>query len=316
MEGNKIFSTFWRRFFAVLLDTTFLGVFGAIIVYLGYELLLSLGDNAICLGIIISILYFTLGNSYVFKGQTLGKKITNIVVINKQGNYLSLKESFIRYFFLEIITVGNAVFHLLEYIFPYKIFLSISMRFSYIFFILTIINIIFVIFHKQKRGIHDLIAGSFVIHKDFLNISKEVVSQNYSFRKDMKLGLIGLAISLTIAITINILPSILFKNISWDKLQKLHFDLSKYQTTKEIRYSRITIHNNEYLIITFRLLKKQNKLNKSEIGNYMDNIIQNAKRFCEENDWNYEISVYSLEQVNIGIYRHSTSRWKTTIHFE
>lgn len=104
--------------------------------------------------------YLTLGNSHKFKGQTIGKKILGIKVVDSNGEYLGLIRSFLR----SVIPVllMNSLF-IMRYIISEHdnmnsfIYLSLcSLLFATIYFPLLRLN---------RQTLHDMLVSSQVILK-------------------------------------------------------------------------------------------------------------------------------------------------------
>ncbi len=63
MENNLYLSKFWKRIWALLIDTIVLGIFGFILGLIFKNFFISLGGYARIIGWIISLAYFTILNS-------------------------------------------------------------------------------------------------------------------------------------------------------------------------------------------------------------------------------------------------------------
>ena len=93
----EIIAGFWKRLFAFLIDGVILGVAGIVIGLMFFDAFASLGGWGRLVGFIIELLYFGLFNSSVGKGQTIGKRATHIKVADRNGQFLSLTKSILRY---------------------------------------------------------------------------------------------------------------------------------------------------------------------------------------------------------------------------
>ncbi|MHB8087249.1 MAG: RDD family protein [Anaerolineaceae bacterium] len=82
-----------RRFFAFALDSIFLGLIALVIGRIFAAPLSNLGPYGHPLGYLFYIPYFGLMNSKICNGQTLGKKIFNIAVRNKNNKSIGLGRS-------------------------------------------------------------------------------------------------------------------------------------------------------------------------------------------------------------------------------
>jgi len=89
-------SGFWRRSLAFIIDFTFLGVVAFLLSILLGDFFAHLGVWGGLFGFCITVGYFGLLNSSIDHGQTIGKKIMRIEVVDKEGNSISLGRSFLR----------------------------------------------------------------------------------------------------------------------------------------------------------------------------------------------------------------------------
>lgn len=151
-------TTFWVRIFAFALDSAILGITGFLLAIPLNGFFVSLGNEGIFVGFFISLLYFTIMNSNLAKGQTLGKRFLKIQSLDKNGNYLSISKSLVRTLILII------PFFFVNYQYPFLPPYSIvSTIISLFFFNCIIFIIVFYIFNKSSRqGLHDLAINSIV----------------------------------------------------------------------------------------------------------------------------------------------------------
>lgn len=114
-----------------------------------------------CISIVLTLGYFATFAFYN-KGQTLGKKITHIKVVNNEGNEASHIQMFYR----------TAIIHgVIASIINNVLLLFIkSNQYSYTVGVVNIISsaiimvsIFFVIFRKDKKGLHDIVCKTKVI---------------------------------------------------------------------------------------------------------------------------------------------------------
>ena len=119
--------------------------------------------NMSIISILVYIGYFA-GFQKWNKGQTLGKKLFNIEVSNvNEGNIkwwqLILREFIIYNLWAEILYV---IFILLLSANSYFV---ISNTILFVTFIISFVNILFVLFRKDGRGLHDLLAKTIVVER-------------------------------------------------------------------------------------------------------------------------------------------------------
>jgi len=93
----KSISGFWRRLGAFAIDGIILGLFGqGLGVFFG-ELFVDLGAWGSLMGFAIALVYFGVMNSEIAAGQTLGKKVMKIRVVDGDNQPISLIKSFGRF---------------------------------------------------------------------------------------------------------------------------------------------------------------------------------------------------------------------------
>ncbi len=123
--------------------------------------------------IIIIFLYYGVF-AYFTKGQTLGKKIMGIKIVSNKGKNLKLYNYFIRAFILNGVIMNLVT--LIAVCFKESTYLSIYTVSSNFDTILMIILFLMILFYKDGRGLHDILAGTKVIDvRDEANL--EVVEE-------------------------------------------------------------------------------------------------------------------------------------------
>lgn len=156
---HRTTSGFWRRILALILDGFILGLVGFVSGLFLFDFLAELGGRGRLLGFFVALVYFGLLNSTVGKGQTIGKRIMKIQVVNQVGNNISLSRSFLRYAIL------GAPFFLNGALIPPSVLMSpIGHLIGFIIFGFGGAIIYLYIFNRRTRQtLHDLISGTFVV---------------------------------------------------------------------------------------------------------------------------------------------------------
>ncbi|MCA9405173.1 MAG: RDD family protein [Candidatus Omnitrophica bacterium] len=157
---------FWKRLLSDILDSIILGLFGAAIAFGFRGQLNQVGENGFWIGLIITFLYTGILQSGIGKGQSLAKKALKIQVLRKDGSYLSLPRSFLRYLIVALLFYNSWIGLSLISVFPALNNNTIITFYNYAIFVLFIGTIFLVAFHPLKRGLHDLLADSIVVRKD------------------------------------------------------------------------------------------------------------------------------------------------------
>ncbi|MDD1728416.1 MAG: RDD family protein [Methanospirillum sp.] len=137
-SSEERYAGFWIRFAAYILDGIVLLIPTLIIVFIALSITLTstqLMGNLFSLvaGLIISWLYFALQESSKYQA-TLGKRGAGVMVVNAEGERITLGQATIRWIIKAI---------------P----------------ILNLISYIILAIDEKKQGLHDKAAGTFVVNK-------------------------------------------------------------------------------------------------------------------------------------------------------
>jgi uncharacterized RDD family membrane protein YckC len=154
--GKRVISGFWRRSLAFILDGLLLGVVGVALGLFFFDFLARLGGWGSLLGFGVTLVYFGVLNSSIAGGQTIGKRIMKIQVVDRAGQLISLVRSALRY------TVLGAPFFLNHLIVPP---IPTAIGYLIVFIMLGFggaILYLFIFNRRTRQSLHDLIAGTFV----------------------------------------------------------------------------------------------------------------------------------------------------------
>lgn len=109
----------------------------------------------------LSLIYYVVFAWYN-KGQTIAKKLMNIKVVdNKTGNKPSFIQMFLRNMIIYSLLSGIVMLVLLFV--SSKIFVYTYIGFAIIELLFVILTVMFVLYRKDKRGLHDMMSGTKVI---------------------------------------------------------------------------------------------------------------------------------------------------------
>lgn len=160
----KVIAGFWKRLLAFIIDGLLLGVVGFLLGLVFFDAFARLGGWGRLIGFIIALLYFGVLNSSIGKGQTIGKRITNIKVVDHDGQLLPLSKSFLRY------TILALPFFLNGALIPPSLMMSaLGIIIGLIIFGISGAIIYLYIFNRRTRqSLHDLAVGSFVVRASAL----------------------------------------------------------------------------------------------------------------------------------------------------
>lgn len=124
------------------------------------------GITAGVLAIVFAIFYFVIVPTFIYKGQTLGKKLCKIKIVKKSNEEITLKNMLLRQVVGIIIIEGalvtaSAIWHSIITIITQVNFVSPLM---YVGFVMTAISILLMLFKGENRAIHDYLGGTKVIN--------------------------------------------------------------------------------------------------------------------------------------------------------
>lgn len=151
---------FWSRIVAFGVDLLLLGVFGTLLGTFQFDYLAEMGGWGRLFGFGVALLYFGVLNSSLGRGQTIGKRIAKIRVVNRNGAPVSPLRSFLRFailgapFFLN----GAAV-----PVHPQFLPMTISI------IVLGAGGVLIYLYFANRRtrqSLHDLAVGTFVVKAD------------------------------------------------------------------------------------------------------------------------------------------------------
>jgi uncharacterized RDD family membrane protein YckC len=158
----KWISGFWRRICALLIDTLILGLVGVVLGLFFESFFVQIGAWGRLVGFSIALIYFGFMNSSITGGQTIGKKILKLRVVDSTNAPISLGKSIIRYFILGVpfslngAQFSNDAMHSFL-MYPLSLILFgglFSIAYLYIFNRIT------------RQSLHDLAVGSYVVNTD------------------------------------------------------------------------------------------------------------------------------------------------------
>ncbi len=114
--------------------------------------------------IVVIILYFVVFQ-YYNNGQTLGKKIMKLRVISNNGDSLSLNQVAYRALIINSVLINMLIVAALLFL-GRNYYYYASLLLQIISEIIVIVTLIMIMFRKDGRGLHDIIAGTKVVQEN------------------------------------------------------------------------------------------------------------------------------------------------------
>ncbi|MEZ9651027.1 RDD family protein [Vibrio lentus] len=153
---------FWTRIGALFIDTIFLGVLGYVVGLFLEDVFVQLGEWGRLIGFVVSITYFGVMNSSLLNGQTIGKKLLNIRVVDSCNSTISLPKSFLRYSFLAVPFSLNGTQITNEAVIPYLMYLLSFIVFGG----LCSITYLYIFNRVTRQSLHDLAVCTYVVNAE------------------------------------------------------------------------------------------------------------------------------------------------------
>ncbi len=153
---------FWKRLFALLIDLLILSGVGFLLGLFFESTFVEIGNLGKLMGFVIALSYFGVMNSQIAKGQTIGKRIVKIQVVDAEGSHINILKSLLRYSVLSIpfflngtyISFESDLINLDYFILPIVLGGTLSISYLYLF------N------RSTRQSLHDLAVGSYVVNSE------------------------------------------------------------------------------------------------------------------------------------------------------
>jgi len=114
------------------------------------------------------LLYFGVFQKYN-NGQTLGKKVMKIRVVDSNNNNISLLKSLLRTIPMYYIYIGGIIPLIINSILVFFLnqnnYMNITLVVSYIFLTISIVSFVMLSIRKDEKGLHDILSGTKVIYE-------------------------------------------------------------------------------------------------------------------------------------------------------
>ncbi len=308
---NPIYAKIWYRFGAYLIDVLVLGLTGSVLgLFLGDTFVL-IGRQSVLVGFSIALVYFGLGNSQLFNGQTLGKRAVKLQVVDINMDTLSISKSILRafiftipYFFLNYRLEGWSEFSIL-YIAKGIFFLTF----------LVLLPVHLILNFPTRQAVHDLIMGTYVISLEAYPRQQPAQSKSLPTLITGGLAIVIFGLLLFINLRNNETTSIvhILKPLKEkiDEIDKVGYSsLSRNTSSMKKLGSEEYISKNEYLVLNIflndNLIYNLRPDNIEDLDFVKESIRIILRDYPDVNNLNY-IQVNLIYGYNIGIAKSSNS---------
>lgn len=158
----KWISGFWRRLGALLIDALVLGAVGFALGFVLENTFVEMGAWGRLVGFLIALVYFGVMNSSVIGGQTLGKMILKIRVVDSSNAPVGLGKSILRYIIIALPFSLNGAQFSNEAMSSFMMYPLSIIIFGGMFSIFYL----YVFNRTTRQSLHDLVVGTFVVNVD------------------------------------------------------------------------------------------------------------------------------------------------------
>lgn len=297
---------FWQRVGAATIDTFLLAVLGGVVGLVFREKLMELGPQTRWLGLIPMLGYFGIMNSNLTGGQTLGKRILKIKLVDQNARPIAVPNSFFRASLLSAPVIANGAILNIET--GAEI---IGAVLAAIVFWIGPANIYLFLFNRNTRqGFHDLLARTYVVKAESsVTLPGSSITEN-AHRKNW------IAIALHAVIFVAAISAfgmwINSKVPDWADVKGLQAELL---TNEDVAHAAVLVntdhpHSGDNSFVNITLFASH------DIEDLQGWAKQMAVQIAGSHEWvrqKSRISVNAVSQYDLGIWRVSTSRngsWK------
>lgn len=169
VEPVNPISGFWRRVGAFFVDLVILGLVGLSMGLLWSDSFATMGTNARVFGFVPALMYFGLLNSRLTNGQTIGKRLLRIKVVDRTGSPLPILLSLARFLPIGLPWFLNGLWLSVDQLNSW-----LGNILSFVIFGIGISVVYLFVFNRRTRqSLHDLLVGSYVVRSD---VSEELAA--------------------------------------------------------------------------------------------------------------------------------------------
>ncbi len=269
---------FWRRISAFFIDVVILAIPFIILGFVFRDLAFSLGPWGRIIGYGIALLYWGFFNSTFENGQTVGKKIMKIAVVDRTGDYLSLEKAMSRALVLAPIGLLNG------WAAPFmKTPIMVYVGNAVVWGGALALLYGFIINRRTQQGIHDLIVGSYVVKAP---PQRAIAPETPSIHIGITYGLVGLGAILSLTslfLQRNVSTLGILEPGEWEQLQELQTTLSDndefFSVGVQLSHQRQSSSSQVMRTLNIQIWAKRSCIREPE---YCDEVMEQTARTALE----------------------------------
>lgn len=197
----KVIAGFWIRVFADVIDFAILWAFAFVLSFVMESWFVKLGENGVWFGLLVSIAYFVPMQSRFGNGQSLGKRVLGIQVLDLNGMPLSLMRSFSRYLIIAFVGYSSVFTGIVNLTVSSSLSTVANSLLGTLWFIALVGCYLLVPLHPLKRGLHDLLVGSVVVYRNQFNAAA-LAALNNPAKTQRAFAIVGVISAVVIAVGI------------------------------------------------------------------------------------------------------------------
>ncbi|UTA48256.1 RDD family protein [Simiduia sp. 21SJ11W-1] len=287
-------ANFWRRIGALFIDTLILGLVGFLLGLALKATFVQIGGWGRLIGFGIALAYFGLMNSKLSNGQTIGKRLLNLRVVDLDNHTIPLIRSVFRYIVLAAPFSLNGAQFSNEALLSYLMYPLSMIVFGGLFSIIYL----YIFNRVTRQSLHDLAAGTLVVNA---NIEKQEVG------KVWKLHLVIVAVFFVAAAIVPAFTGKLAQNEPFKDMLAVQSALSNEQevsyatvTTSTTTFSSVNEGTKTTTYVTAQAVLSSNKVSDVELArklaaiviqNYPEAVNKDALRITLT--YGYDIGIWS-----------------------
>ncbi|NRA18819.1 MAG: RDD family protein [Oceanospirillaceae bacterium] len=169
----KWISGFWRRVGALVIDTMIMGIVGFVLGLFLESIFVQIGAWGRLVGFSIALIYFGIMNSSISGGQTIGKKVLKIRVVDSNNSPISIGKSVLRFFIIAVPFSLNGAHFSNEVMLSFFMYPLSLVTFGGLFSIIYL----YIFNRVTRQSLHDLAVGTFVVN---VNVGKQEIGKAWN----------------------------------------------------------------------------------------------------------------------------------------